>query len=424
MSRQMDQCQILVIGAGPAGIAAAYEAAQGGTKVIMVDRNPQPGGQIWRGGPQVAKEGTAQLWFRKLTDSRVKTYSGAEVIYSPAPQRLVMEQGSNLLDISFETLILATGARERFIPFPGWTLPGVMGAGGLQALVKGGLSVRGKRIVVAGSGPLLLPVAATLKEKGAKILLIAEQTSTRKLANFSLGLLGHPKKLLQGINLKKKLLGIPYRTGSYPITAMGEGKLQQLRLKEKNHVRELDCDLLACGFHLVPNLELPQLFSCEIKNEQVVINAYGESSQANIFCVGEITGIGGVEVALLEGRIAGLMASGKAGQAEKLLPQLNKQRKFAEAMNQAFALDEKLKNLPEEDTIICRCEDVTHGQLRSKSNWREAKLQTRCGMGPCQGRTCGAAATFLYGWEVKSGRPPVFPAKMKSLVCESPKDSK
>src|SRR5262249_8435589 len=127
-------------------------------------------------------------------------------------------------------------------------------------------------------------------------------------------------------------------------------------------------------------------------------------------------GIGGLELSLVEGEIAGLTAAGKRETARSLFPVRQKHRKFAELLNRTFALRDELKRLATPKTIVCRCEDVPFERLRAHESWRAAKLQTRCGMGPCQGRICGAAVEFLFGWRAESVRPPVLPVKVESLI--------
>ena len=137
-----------------------------------------------------------------------------------------------------------------------------------------------------------------------------------------------------------------------------------------------------------------------------------------VYCAGESTGIGGLELSLVEGEIAGLVAAGKTEAARALFSRREKQRKFARLLNRTFALRDELKVLPTSETIVCRCEDVTFERLRQHSSWRAAKLQTRCGMGPCQGRVCGGAVEFLFGWRAESVRPPILPVRVESLSSE------
>ncbi len=161
MAESRHECDVLIVGAGPAGLAAAYRAAQGARRrVTVVDDNPAAGGQIWRGEQREPRSRDAQVWFERIRSVDIELLAGARVFQEIAPGNLLAETSRGVRELVFESLVVATGARERFLPFPGWTLPNVMGAGGLQALVKGGLPVERRRIVVAGSGPLLLAVAA------------------------------------------------------------------------------------------------------------------------------------------------------------------------------------------------------------------------------------------------------------------------
>ncbi|MCS6817177.1 MAG: FAD/NAD(P)-binding oxidoreductase, partial [Blastocatellia bacterium] len=148
----------------------------------------------------------------------------------------------------------------------------------------------------------------------------------------------------------------------------------------------------------------------------VRVNEFQETSRVGVFCAGEPTGIGGVDLALIEGQIAGYAAAGRPELARALFGLRARWRCFASRLNRAFALRPELKSLPDARTIICRCEDVPLERLRRYGSWREAKLQTRCGMGPCQGRICGPAVEFLFGWTVESHRPPIFPTRVESLM--------
>jgi hypothetical protein len=180
---------------------------------------------------------------------------------------------------------------------------------------------------------------------------------------------------------------------------------------------------LACGFHLVPNLELPALIGCRIEDGFVAVDDLLRTSVEDVFCAGEPTGIGGVELALLEGKIAGLAAAGRLEASEKLGRRRRRRLGFVRALKAATVLDPRLKTLATDSTLVCRCEDVSYGRLREHTSWRSAKLHTRCGMGPCQGRVCGAATEFLFGWDsasVEFGvRPPIFPAMVSSLGSPS-----
>jgi NADPH-dependent 2,4-dienoyl-CoA reductase/sulfur reductase-like enzyme len=411
-------CDLLIVGAGPAGLAAAYRATNAGLSVTVVDDNPDAGGQIWRGEKRKTTSPEAAVWFERIRSAPINFVNGARVFAQPAPDRLVAEVPGGVTEFSYSNLILATGARERFIPFPGWTLPNVMGAGGLQAIVKTGLPIEGQRVVVAGTGPLLLAVASYLKQKGAEVLLVAEQASAASLARFGLALVGQSGKIAQAFQLKKALAGIDYLNGCWPVAATGNRKLEKVVLRRGSKTWKVECDYLACGFHLVPNLELGALLNCRIESGAIAVDDFQQTSVERVYAVGEATGIGGLELSLVEGEIAGLAAAGQQAEARKLFRVRSKQRRFANVLNKTFALRDELRDLAVSDTIVCRCEDVTLARLREHSSWRSAKLHTRCGMGPCQGRICGSAVEFVLGWTPESVRPPVFPVRVDSLISK------
>jgi len=419
VSRRAVESDVLIIGAGPAGLAAAYRVVESGGEANVVDDNPDAGGQIWRGEKEKPSTPEAAAWFEKIRKSKISFINGARVFQQPQSGLLLAERENDVCELSYQKLILATGARERFLPFPGWTLPNVMGAGGLQALVKTGFAIDGKKVVVAGSGPLLLAVADYLTRKGAEVMTIAEQTSLVSLFRFGLGLIGQGRKASQAYKLKRRLRGVKYLIGCWPVAAHGVGKLERVTLQQAGRRFDVVCDYLACGFHLVPNLELAELLGCKIEDGAVRVDEFQQTSVDNVFSAGESTGIGGLELSLVEGEIAGLAATGQTTKVRALFANRDKQRKFGRLLNRTFELRRELRDLPVNDTMVCRCEDVSFERLRTSSSWREAKLHTRCGMGPCQGRICGTAVEFLFGWNVESVRPPVFPVRVGSMTGES-----
>ena len=422
-----DRYDVLVVGAGPAGIAAAVTASECGQRVALLDDNPSPGGQIWRSGAHPPAQ--ARAWLSRLEASSVVRLQGWRLIDCPEPGVARAERSvAPTLDahdgpsagicarFGYTSLILATGARERFLPFPGWTLPNVMGAGGLDAMVRGGWPIAGKRVVVAGTGPLLFAVAAHLAERGAKILAVCEQAPLGQLARLALRMMRDPGKLLQGAGYTLATGPARFKTGCWPVAAHGPERLRAVTLRQGTTKWDVNCDYLACGFHLAPNTELPALLGCRIQDGFVTTNERMQTSVANVCCAGEPTGIGGVDLSLLEGQIAGCSAAGREDLAKKFAVKRRSHLGFVDTLREACALDPQLRMLSTDETIVCRCEDVRYSQLRPRSGWRDAKLHTRCGMGPCQGRICGAAAEFLFGWGADSVRPPVFPARLASLV--------
>jgi NADPH-dependent 2,4-dienoyl-CoA reductase/sulfur reductase-like enzyme len=423
----MRYADVIVVGAGPAGIAAATAAARHGRSVLLLDDNTKVGGQIWRSGIKAAsqhadkrEDARRDKVLNALASSGATLLSTCRVFDAPAPGTLhalrETDGGAEAVTLRYERLILATGARERFLPFPGWTLPGVFGAGGLQALVKGGYPVRGKRIIVAGSGPLLLAVAVHLGEQGAHVTSVAEQASLTQLMPFIASLRSHLAKALQGIGYRAALRKTPYRTGCWPISAHADEAtrlLKSVRFTNGKESWDEHCDLLACGFHLVPNTELASLLGCTLRGDFVQVNDQQQTSVTNIYCAGEPTGIAGLDAALIQGEIAGLDC---AAQPTSFLRARNAaEQKFAKRLESAFRLRPELSLLAARDTVVCRCEDVTYEDLAVRSGWTDAKLQTRCGMGPCQGRICGPATQTLFGWTPKSVRPPLFPVPVSAL---------
>jgi len=405
---------VVVVGAGPAGMAAATAAAKHRAEVCLIDDNAKLGGQIWRGSDDHQDQRFA-AHLNDLEAAGVDLRRESRVVAHPASNVLRVETLTGFEDIGYRRLILATGARERFLPFPGWTLQGVMGVGGIQAIVKAGLPIEGKRVVLSGSGPLLLAVAAALARKGAQILGIFEQASAARVAAFGVQLLRFPGKLREGAAYRAAAREAPYRTGAWVVEAHGDRSLRSVTVAVNGAVRAIECDYLGCGFHLVPNLELPRLLQCQVRAGYVEVNDTQETSLRGIFCAGEPTGIGGLDKALCEGEIAGLVCAGQAG--AHLFKRRDRQNRFAQQLDRAFALRPELKELAAPDTFVCRCEDVRRRALESMFSWREAKLHTRCGMGPCQGRICGPATEFLFGWNSEHARPPVYPARVSTIAC-------
>jgi NADPH-dependent 2,4-dienoyl-CoA reductase/sulfur reductase-like enzyme len=225
---------------------------------------------------------------------------------------------------------------------------------------------------------------------------------------------------VQAVGLRAALLGIPYVTSCWPVEAEGKDKIESVTMRRGGKTWTERCDYLACGFGLVPNTEVAALVGCRLANGGVEVDERQQTSVQGVYSAGEATGIGGLELALVEGEIAGFAAAGAPARARALFARRERYRRFAGALERAFALREELKSLPRDGTVICRCEDVTLGRVSACAGWREAKLLTRCGMGPCQGRVCGGAVEFLLGWKAESVRPPVFPARIESLTRSEP----
>jgi NADPH-dependent 2,4-dienoyl-CoA reductase/sulfur reductase-like enzyme len=410
---------IVVVGAGPAGIAAACSAAGTGSSVVVFDDNPSAGGQIWRGMDASSPGSTdsARTWLRRFQRSGASLHAGSRVLgLGPMAKSLLIEDQQGVRVVRYRRLILATGARELFLPFPGWTLPNVFGVGGIQALAKSGLPVGMKRVVVAGTGPLLLAVAAYLRAHGAQVSLIAEQAPFRTLAGFSQHLINFPSKISEAVQLQSKLIGVPYHWGAWVESAAGGRQVESVTIRKGNHRWVEPCDYLAVAFGFCGNVELPALLGCALRGSCVEVDTLQRTTVEDVYCAGEPTGIGGVDLALVEGEIAGFAAAGLLDKAVTRQPVRDRWRRFAVALNAAFSPRAELRSLAQANTIVCRCEDVSWGRIQAHTSWRSAKLHARCGMGPCQGRICGAAVEFLKGWGSESVRPPIFPTAVGNLT--------
>lgn len=396
---------VIVLGAGPAGMAAVQGLLESKVSVIWVDNQARPGGQIWRGGPQTASG--AALLRRIDAGTGLTRLHGHELIAAEGTQSLLLHDGQGQrVEVSAPKLLLATGASERHLPLPGWTLPGVHGAGGLQALVKGGWPIAGQQVVLAGSGPLLLASAATLQAAGAQLQLMAEQAALAALVRFTLQL--PLRQAAQAAALRLQLRATPYRSGCWPVRVLGRERVQAVLLTDGQREWEQPCDALGLGFGLRPNTEAAELLGCRIEAGAVAVDDQLQTTQQGIYAAGECTGIGGVDKALIEGEMAAAALLGR-----DLAPLRSRRRTaqtYAKRLAAAFALRPELFKLADAQTLVCRCEDVSLGALKPHPDWREAKLQTRCGMGACQGRICGPISTELLGWQARGLREPLSPA--------------
>lgn len=417
------RCDVAVIGAGPAGLAAAAAAAEAGRRVIIADEGLASGGQIWRPDVRHGSPPIARSWQSRLEASRALTLSRTSIVSirrssASGPFVLTGECDGAARVMHAKRVVLATGARELFLPFPGWTLPGVLGAGGAQALLKSGLDVQGKRVVIAGSGPLLLPVAASMARAGARLLVVAEQASRASVIGYATSLWRQPSLIVRAARYRAAFVRASFLTGTWVKAARGQTDGIAATLSDGHRDRLYECDLLCAAFGLVPNTELARQVGCDVRDGRVVVDEQQRTSVLDVFCAGEPTGIGGAELALLAGETAGRAA---AGLAETSAPRRRRARLAAQAsrMNEAFALRPELRHLADADTIVCRCEDVRLGEIDRAWSPRQAKLYTRVGMGPCQGRICGAALHFLFDWTHDTIREPVQPAGLSTLLADA-----
>jgi NADPH-dependent 2,4-dienoyl-CoA reductase/sulfur reductase-like enzyme len=412
---------VVIVGAGPGGVLAAHTAGQHTSSVAVIDQATHPGGQIWR----KSMHGFSPKAERFITSALQRsTFVGRSTVIDAMTtgghHRLFVERDGEAFTIETGTLILATGARELFLPFPGWTLPGVMGVGGLQAMVKSGYSVRGKRIVVAGSGPLLVAVAAAVAREGADVVAVVEQASLRTMVAFGARLAFNPLIAFDALKYLQELNGGVLQFGRWVTSASGSDRVEAVTVSDGVHASNLECDVLATGYGLVPNIELARRLGCEIGPDGVVVDHGMRTSVPGVLAVGECVGIAGVQAAFSEGIVAGLAAVGRFESSS--VPGYfahRSARRWGSVLARTFAPRAEVLSLARADTIICRCEDVRSRDIDPTWSARQAKLYSRAGMGACQGRVCGAALRCMYGWNSDTVRPPVQPAALSSLLGAS-----
>ncbi|MFE5730271.1 FAD-dependent oxidoreductase [Streptomyces sp. NPDC056528] len=439
---------LAVVGAGPAGLTAAVAAARRGLRVVLVDAGDRPGGQYHRHpAPELGarRPGALHHDWREFTrrtaalDGLVRAGRAVHLaghhVWTVVPEgtgwRLhAVVAGAAGADegaatVRARAVLLATGSHERHLPFPGWTLPGVVGAGGAQAMLKGGLVLPGRRVVVAGSGPLLLAVADSLAAAGARVPAVVEAGAYLGYSGFVPALLRNPAKLAEGTLYGGALLryGTRLLARHAVVEAHGSGRVEAVTVARLDPDwrplpgtgRRIPCDALAVGHGLVPQLELATALGCATRTSAdgtaaLVLDAEQATSVPGIWAAGETGGIGGARLAVVEGELAAVsMARALLGvRAPKpreaaLRRRRDRLRAFAEAMGAVHRPGPGWTGWLRPDTEVCRCEEVPVARVTEAVDTlgardaRTVKLFTRAGMGWCQGRTCGPAVAALAG---------------------------
>jgi D-hydroxyproline dehydrogenase subunit alpha len=447
---------VAVVGAGPAGLAAALAAAESGVTVALIDAGMRSGGQYWRSPAPGAGTFTPNTlhhsWrrFTAMTSSlgelasagRVAWFAGHHVWFiAPADDRWSMHcalgaeprQGNATRPVTIHArrLVLATGAYDRQLPFPGWDLPGVMTAGGVQSLLKGHLVVAGKTVIVAGSGPFLLPVAAGLARYGAQVPAIIEANTPLAFARSPRAVLGAAIKLGEAAAYAAVLLRhrVAVRHRHAVIRALGKDRLEGVvvarlgrdRRPLAQTERSIACDVLAVGWGFTPQLELHLQLGCstrmDVDSSLVVdVDDNQQTSVEGVWAAGESTGIGGAELASIEGELAGYavatsLDAAPARSDRHLRKRRAALREFASVMHRVYSIPHTLLDGVDDETLVCRCEEVPAGSIRravenlGATDARTVKLLARPGMGWCQGRVCGFATVCLTTRH--TGRPAV-----------------
>ena len=423
---------VAVIGAGPAGLAAAATAALGGAQVVLIDASARPGGQFWRHRDSDPGSGhrdwNVYAGLASIVEERVDHRPGTAVWFLEPGFVLHTSDGP----VSAGRIVLATGAFDRVHPFPGWDRPGVVTAGAAQALLKGSGVLIGASVVVAGAGPFLLPVAVGLAQAGARVVSVVEAGDPRRYLSRPTALAGAAPRLGEAAGYAAALARrrIPYRVRHAVVEAHGTDRVQAVtiaRLDDDGRPlpesrQRLECDALAVGHGFTANLDLALALGCATRigpdgGLAVMTGGDGRTSVPGVYAAGEITGIGGATLAVVAGQLAGagaaLAAGAGAALSERGLAALRRRRArltaFAETMHRAHAAPDRwLDRLPD-DTVVCRCEEVPAGAIRTAvtelgaTEARSVKQLARPGMGWCQGRVCGEATAALTA--AACGRP-------------------
>jgi NADPH-dependent 2,4-dienoyl-CoA reductase/sulfur reductase-like enzyme len=420
-----DSYDVAVIGAGPAGLAAAATAAEAGLSTLLLDENAGPGGQVWRAiaSTPVTKRDHlgADYWAGADLVEAVRS-SGAEIIQRATVWSLDrhLEVGISVGGVSAfvgaRRVILATGALERPFPIPGWTLPGVMTAGAAQTLLKSSGLVPDGRTVIAGQGPLLWLLAAQILRLGGRIDRILDTTERR---NY-LAALPHAFAFVtspyfaKGLAMMREVRAkVPVVTGVSELAAAGDGQLATVTYAAGRRRETIPAELLLLHQGVVPNVNLAMAAGIEHRwdDRQLcwspVLDDDGNTSIEGIAIAGDGAGIGGAGAAVVRGRIAARAAVGALASvaAAKLAPMTTLRTALARAERGRAFLDTLFRpapwfRIPSGETIVCRCEEVTARDILDAvaigaTGPNQLKAYRRTGMGPCQGRLCGLTVTEL-----------------------------
>ncbi|MEV7885976.1 NAD(P)/FAD-dependent oxidoreductase [Streptomyces sp. NPDC002817] len=444
-----DRPHLAVIGAGPAGLAAAVAAASRGVRVTLIDSATEAGGQFYRRPAAGLRARRPQAlhhrwrtWerlrdglrthvqagaVRHLTDHHVWFVGRQDVGFTV--HALLGPEQEHPVAVHADAVLLATGGYEKVLPFPGWTLPGVITAGGAQAMLKGTLAVSGRTAVVAGTGPLLLPVATGLAAAGVEVAALVESADPKDFVRRTRALAAQPGKVAEGAQYAARLLRHRVRTlvrhtvleahGAEQLEAVTVAALDADGRVRSGTERRIACDTLAVGHGMLPHTDLAETLGCRLDGMDVHVDDEQRTDVPGVWAAGETTGIGGSALSLAEGHIAGRSIAARlrgiepdAREWAAAARTRTRLRVFFAALDAVHAPPAHWTEQITDDTVVCRCEEVTGGAIREAvdelgaGDVRTVKLLTRAGMGWCQGRVCGPAVAGLAGCALTPTRRP------------------
>jgi thioredoxin reductase/bacterioferritin-associated ferredoxin len=460
---------LVIIGGGPGGLSAAIAAAEVGVKVLVIDENLQPGGQIYRQLPETfqalepGRLGVDYVDGRSLL-KKVRDFADSITIWNDAlvwsvfeSNQLAIAHGNELVLLDAKAIVVATGAYERPVPVPGWTLPGVMTAGGAQVLLKSQRVRPGRRVLLAGCGPLQLVVANQMLDAGMEVVAVAESNTTTGAWRYLPDLLHQPGLMIQGLRYiyRLKRAGVQIFQSHVLQGLQGNQEVKQAFLTKvdsrcrpiSGETKGFDVDTVCIGYGLIPSTWVTSMLGCSHFYDPMIggwvpqFNENMQTDQPGVFVAGDGAGIAGVLVAKMEGTLAGLYAAVHAGgisedkalqTARPVRKKLAGMGKFRRAIDRMYRIYPDLYANMTDDTIVCRCEGITAGEIRKAirqgtMNLNDIKKRTRSGMGYCQGTNCLPTIAAMLAREfdaqpeeipMMTTRPPARPVPLSLLMVD------
>jgi len=452
----------IIIGAGPAGIRAAQTLVKYGVRPIILDEGIRWGGQIYRQQPENFKRTNEQLYgfdakkseelstaFARLIDKA--DYRPESLVWNIEQTRLDIFHSGRSTTLNWKSLIVASGATDRILPFPGWTLPGIFAMGATQVALKYQACAIGEKVILAGTGPLLYLVAYQYVKAGANVLAVLDTAHLSDQIKALPGLMNQPKQLARGMYYVGWLMtkGIKVRRGIRIVRAEGQHRLCALVIQnERGDQETLECDAVGVGYALRSETQIADMLGCEFKFDSLqrahipVKDVAGRSSLKGVYLAGDGAGIMGADAAELSGERSALallinqgvchdISKSTLSRIKQIERGLQRIGRFRVGLETAFPCPNDWIQKMSGDTIVCRCEEITFGEIRdaiSESDIREVnrlKAFSRVGMGRCQGRMCGQSAAEILAHFSKQalsevgrlrGQPPLKPVPAHVLA--------